>query len=60
MVRFRIQDWLLTRMNIKQDKITGKFAFGIQSPIKGQLISKCLFGVSNSPKKRTWKLKFLP
>ena len=26
----------------------------------GQLISKSLFGVSNSPKKRTWKLKFLP
>ena len=22
-------------------------------PTKGQLISKCLFGVSNSPKKRT-------
>ena len=25
--------------------------------IKGQLISKCLFGVSNSPKKWTWELK---
>ena len=27
---------------------------------KGQLISKCHFGVSNYPRKRTWKLKFLP
>ena len=27
--------------------------------LQGQLISKCLFGVSNSPKKWTWKLKFL-
>ena len=27
---------------------------------KGQLISKGNFGVFNSSKKRTWKLKFLP
>ena len=27
---------------------------------KGQLISKCLFGVSNVPKNQTWKLKFFP
>ena len=27
---------------------------------KGQLNSKCLFGVFNSSKKRTWKFKFLP
>ena len=27
---------------------------------KGQLVSKYLFGVFNSLKKRTWKLKFLP
>ena len=27
---------------------------------KGQLISKCLFSVFNSPKKQTWKFEFLP
>ena len=27
---------------------------------KGQLISKCLFGVSNSPKKGTWNSNFCP
>ena len=27
---------------------------------KGQLISKCLFGIFNSPKKRTKKVDFIP
>ena len=29
-----------------------------QIPIKGQLISKCLFGIFNFPKKRTKKFDF--
>ena len=35
-------------------------AFRFYLTFKGQLISKCIFCVSNSPKKRTCKLKFLP
>ena len=34
--------------------------FACETHFKDKLISKCLFGFSNSPKKRTWKLKFLP
>ena len=35
-----------------------KFSFVYRSPSKGQLISKCLFGIFNSPKNRTKKIDF--
>ena len=49
--------WSVLIKNIKFRSIN-QYLFDLDD--KGQLISKCLFGVSNSPKKWTWKLKFLP
>ena len=37
--------------------VGGKFLF-LKTVLKGQLISKFLFGIFNSPKKRTKKLDF--
>ena len=49
--------WLKTRL-VHQCFIDIHIVLHIVYSTKGQLISKCLFGVFNSPKKRTKKFDF--